>query len=433
MSGASPRFASLDEWLAWQETLHPTEIDLGLERVAAVAADLDLLKPSCPVITVAGTNGKGSCVALLDAVLRAAGCRTGVYTSPHLLAYNERIRVNGRPATDGQLCAAFERIDRVRGERSLTYFEFGTLAALEIFRGAAPDVMVLEVGLGGRLDAVNIIDPDVALVTSIDLDHTAWLGEDREAIGREKAGIFRAGRPAVCGDPSPPASLFASAQGLNARWHARGNSFTVECGDGDWTWRSTERALEHLPLPALSGAHQLDNAAAVLQVLDCLRDTLPVGRDAIESGLRSVRLAGRFERIPGPVERVLDVAHNPQGGRTLARALADAPVSGDTHLVLGMLADKDVKAFVAPLLPLVNTWYPGGLAVPRGLGLDALRERLRDTITQERLGEGGDTVLDAYHHAMAAAHPGDRVVVCGSFYSVAEVAAELDAQSARQP
>jgi dihydrofolate synthase / folylpolyglutamate synthase len=420
-----PRFATLAEWLAWQETLHPVEIDLGLERVAAVARDLGLLTPACPVITVAGTNGKGSSVALLEAVLRAAGYRVGTYTSPHLLRYNERIRIDGAMATDADLCAAFAQVDAARGERSLTYFEFGTLAALQLFAGADLDVMVLEVGLGGRLDAVNILDADVALVTSIDIDHSAWLGDDRDSIGREKAGIFRAGRPAVCGDPAPPASVAFVARALGALWHGRDEAFGYRRGEQDWTWWDREREYPGLPLPALPGDHQLDNAAAVIQALVCLEARLPVSRAALEQGLREVCLAGRFQRLPGPVERVLDVAHNPQGGRMLARTLAAQPIAGRTHLVLAMLADKDVVAFVAPLLARADRWYLGGLEAPRGLSAAALRERLAALLPEGAVTLGRD-VPDAYRAAMAQARPGDRVVVCGSFHTVAAVMAMLE-------
>jgi dihydrofolate synthase/folylpolyglutamate synthase len=420
-----PRFATLAEWLAWQETLHPTEIDLGLERIAAVARDLGLLTPACHVITVAGTNGKGSSVALLEAILRAAGYRVGTYTSPHLLRYNERIHFDGAMVSDAQLCAAFAQVDTARGERSLTYFEFGTLAALLLFSGADLQVMVLEVGLGGRLDAVNILDADVALVTAIDIDHSAWLGNDRDSIGREKAGIFRTGRPAVCGDPDPPASLPAAAQALGAHWYGRDGAFGYRSGERDWSWWGHEREYPHLPLPALAGAHQLDNAAAVLQALACLEDRLPVSRAALEQGLQDVRLPGRFQRLPGPVERVLDVAHNPQGGRVLARTLAREPVTGRTRLVLGMLADKDVAAFVAALAPRVDHWYLGGLDIPRGLAAQALWQRLADQVPQGQATLTED-VPGAYRAAMAEARPGDRVVVCGSFHTVAAVMAILE-------
>ncbi len=418
---ATPRFATLEEWLGWQETLHPTEIELGLERIAAVARDLDVLSPACPVITVAGTNGKGSCVALLESILRAAGYRVGSYTSPHLLRYNERIRIAGEPVSDAALCDAFAHIDSVRGSRSLTYFEFGTLAALDIFSVESLDVWLLEVGLGGRLDAVNIIDADVALVTGIDIDHADWLGHDRETIGREKAGIFRRGRPAVCGDTRPPASLPAAAQALGALWLGRGEAFDCAVGDHAWNWYGREQQ-EHLPLPALAGAHQLDNAAAVLQVLDCLQSRLPVSRMALEQGLRTVSLPGRFQRLPGAVEQVLDVAHNPQGGRTLAQALQAYPVAGQTHLVLGMLADKDVQAFVQPLLPWVDHWYLGGLQVHRGLPAQMLQERVQETLPAAGVMVDVD-VRSAYQRAMVQACPGDRVVVCGSFHTVAAVAA----------
>lgn len=410
------RFSTLDDWLAWQETLHPRDIDLGLERVAAVADVLGLRHPSCVVITVAGTNGKGSSVALLAAVLAAAGFRVGRYTSPHLLRYNERINIAGRAVDDAALCGAFARIDAARGPHSLTYFEFGTLAALDLFARADLDVMLLEVGLGGRLDAVNIIDPDVALISAVDIDHVAWLGNDRETIGAEKAGIFRTGRAAVCGDPTPPDSVRARAREVQADWYGRDAAFAYRRARQGWDWIGAQRTISDLPLPALAGDHQLDNAAAVVQALECLQQRLPVDPAALAAGLLEVSLPGRLQRLPGTVERVLDVAHNAQGARALAQALADWPCAGRTLMVLGMLDDKDCAAFVQPLRDQVDHWFLCGLDAPRGLGGSELAARV--ALPAAQISVMGPAA-EAYQAAMTAARAGDRVVVGGSFHTLA--------------
>jgi len=414
-----PRYHTLADWLAWQDGLHPHKIDLGLERVAAVAGRLGLLQPAYTVVSVAGTNGKGSSVALLDAIYRSAGYRTGSYTSPHLLRYNERIRIAGHEATDAELCAAFERIDQARDEISLTYFEFGTLAALQLFSTADLDIALLEVGMGGRLDAVNILDADVALVTAIGIDHCAWLGNDRETIGREKAGILRGGRPAVCSDPSPPASLQQAAADAGASWYAPGGQFTYGRTGRGWDWRGWRRTLEALPLPALAGEHQLDNAAGVLAVVDLLNDRLPVSRDALEEGLRTVRLAGRFQVFPGPPQLVLDVAHNPDSAGMLASQLQASPASGRTWLVLGMLSDKDAAAFAAALDCCVDCWCLASLDVARGLSARLLKQRIADP-GKDRETLLFDSVEAALAHAVDNAAPADRIVVSGSFITVAE-------------
>jgi dihydrofolate synthase/folylpolyglutamate synthase len=415
-----PRFDSLPAWLAWQETLHPKKIDLGLDRVAAVADQLGLLLPDYGIITVAGTNGKGSSVALLAAILDAAGYRVGSYTSPHLLCYNERICISGHQATDGDLCRAFDCVDQARGEISLSYFEFGTLAALYLFAAADLDVALLEVGMGGRLDAVNIIDPDVALVTSIDIDHSAWLGTDREAIGREKAGIFRHDRPAVCSDPSPPDSLANTAVGLGAEWFSLGQQFFCELTGSGWNWRGPDSSYLQLPLPALAGVQQLDNAAGVLMALESLRDRFPVNRHAIEQGLQSVNLPGRFQILPGKVDVILDVAHNPASGRRLAETLAETRAGGYTWLVLGMLKDKDVAAFMESLAHTVDHWCLASLDVERGLSAAELRAALPVTVSDAH---DFPNVTAACRYAHSRAIVGDRVVVCGSFITVAEAMA----------
>ncbi|MGD2112741.1 MAG: bifunctional tetrahydrofolate synthase/dihydrofolate synthase, partial [Gammaproteobacteria bacterium] len=358
-----PRFETLADWLYWQESLHPRKIDPGLERVAALTGRMALRRPGRTIVSVAGTNGKGSSVAMLEAILLAAGYRVGSYTSPHLLSYNERIRINGREVSDAALCAAFAQIDAQRAGQSLSYFEFGTLAAFMLLQQAAPDIAILEVGLGGRLDAVNCVDADIALITAIGLDHMQWLGNDRESIGREKAGIARRGKPAVCSDPAAPASLAVALRDAGARRYALNEHFSRTAGTEGWNWLGPEHCHESLPLPRMAGAHQLDNAAGVLMVLDLLREILPVTKTAICQGLGSACLPGRCQWLPGAVEIVLDVAHNTQSASRLLASLRERSCRGRTRLVLGMLEDKDVRGYTTILAPAVDTWYLAGLAV----------------------------------------------------------------------
>jgi dihydrofolate synthase/folylpolyglutamate synthase len=413
-----PRFTTLPDWLAWQENLHPQTIDLGLERVAGVAARLKLQDMQPLVVSVAGTNGKGSSVAMLESMLLQAGYRVGCYTSPHLLRYNERVRINAAAIDDAPLCDAFEAVDAQRGDTSLSYFEFGTLAALWLFRQASLDVILLEVGLGGRLDAVNVMDADVALVTAVDIDHRAWLGEDRESIGREKAGIFRAGRPAVCADPAAPHSLHSVAAGLGADWYCLGEQFHYAMQADIWQWHGPHSHLGDLPLPALPGRHQLDNAAGVLMVLECLQHRLPVSAAAVRAGLAGTTLPGRCQVMPGPVELVLDVSHNPHGAAALAEMLARRPCRGHTHLVIGMLQDKDVGGTITALAPVADQWYFAGLETGRGLAAEQLQALAAQQLTNTAGGCFAD-VAAALRQAFANTIAGDRVVVCGSFHTVA--------------
>jgi dihydrofolate synthase/folylpolyglutamate synthase len=420
------RFNTLDEWLAWQETLHPLAIDLGLERIRPVLLRLALQQPPCAVITVGGTNGKGSSVAMLDAILRAAGYRVGAYTSPHLLRYNERICIDGVAVDDATLCAAFERVDQARQDASLTYFEFGTLAAFSIFAAmqatAAPlDVVILEVGMGGRLDAVNLWDADVALVTAIGIDHTAWLGDTREEIAFEKAGIFRAGRPAVCGDPDPPHTLLQHADKIGAPLYRFGRDFGYNVDGMAWSWWSVTQRRHALPHPALRGPFQLQNAAGVLMVLELLGQALPlpVNQGDIRQGLSAVQLAGRFQVLPGMPLRILDVAHNPHGAQVLAQSLRTQPCAGQTHAVMSMLADKDIDGVISVMRDVIDVWHVAGLDVPRGVSGAQLAGRLQAAgITSVHVHA---SVTAAYQQAGSHAQPIDRVVVFGSFYTVAEV------------
>lgn len=412
------RFRTLAEWLRWQETLHPRPMDLGLERCAEVAARMGLLDPSFAVVAIGGTNGKGSCAAMLDAMLRAGGHRTGVYTTPHLLRYNERIALCGRAVPDATLVQSFERVDAARGPTTLTYFEFGTLAALDIFARSGVEVALLEVGLGGRLDAVNVVDADVALVTTVDVDHVEWLGGDRESIAREKAGIFRRGRPAVCGDAEAPSTLDACARERGAPLHRLAREYDFEESGGGWRWWCRGTALEGLPRPGIDGIFQVQNAAAALMVLELARERLPVSESAIRAGLRASRLPARFQMFAGPVQRIVDVAHNVQAARALARTLRAHPCSGRTLAVFAMLADKDIAGVAAAVHELVDAWYLGGLAVPRGAPVQELSERVEGLIAGTPAAAFPDAAA-AYAAAGAAAKPGDRIVAFGSFHTAA--------------
>jgi dihydrofolate synthase / folylpolyglutamate synthase len=362
----------LAAWLAWQERLHPRPIELGLERIRAVLETMALLPPPFRVITVGGTNGKGSCVATLEALALEAGFATGAYTSPHLRRYNERVRIGGRDVTDAELVDAFEAVETARRDTSLSYFEFGTAAAFEIFRRRGVELAVLEVGLGGRRDAVNVLDPEVAVVTSVGLDHMEWLGPDRESIGREKGGIFRCGRPAVIGDRDPPMSLLQAA-GEDALRLGREFDWS-EDGDG-WRWQSAALELPGLPRGVLRAPALIDNAACAIAAFDRLRP-LAAAPGLVARALGRVRLAGRLQRVPGPVEWWLDVAHNPDGAAVLAAALAAAPVRGRTLAVVGMMADKDVEAVATVLAPCVARWIAAPLEPPRGLDAASLAARL---------------------------------------------------------
>ena len=421
VSDPASRPATLPAWLAYLETLHPNAIALGLDRVRAVLAHLPAAI-ACPVVTVGGTNGKGSTCAMLEAILRCGGFRTGLYASPHLLRYNERVRINGEEATDAQLVAAFDAVEDARaaaGHVPLTYFEFGTLAALWLFARARPDALILEVGLGGRLDAVNVVDADVAVLTSVDIDHVDYLGPTRESIGREKAGIFRAGRPAVCADPDPPASVEAAARDIGARLLLIRRDYDYVDDKTQWRYRGPRGERYGLPIPALRGAYQLANAATALAVLDLLHDRLPVSAQAIREGLLAVSLAGRFQVLPGRPTIVLDVAHNPHAARALADALGGMGFHPETIAVCAMLADKDVSGIVAALRPRVDRWFVAGLPGARGGSGERLRDALRAAgVASEAIRVFTD-VAQAYAVAREVAGEADRIVAFGSFLTVA--------------
>lgn len=389
----------------------------------AVLDRLRLRHPGFRTVTVTGTNGKGSAVAMLEAILRAAGYRVGTYTSPHLIKYNERVRVDGVDATDAALCAAFERIESARGEIPLTYFEFGTLAAFDQFARAPIDVAVLEVGLGGRLDAVNAIDADAALITSIGIDHVQWLGDTREAIGREKAGVFRKNRPAICADPAPPASIAAQAQALGATLYQRNRDFSVERTDSGWVWRAGGTLRAGLPPPALRGDYQLDNAAGALMAIETLKEVLPVSQAHIREGLLAANVRGRFQVLPGLPVRVLDVAHNPDAVRVLAQTLTQQTVTGRTFAVFGMLRDKDMVGAVQSLRDIVDAWYVTTLG---GTERGASAEEVAQAIARAGLDKPVTRFNDAraaYAAARRDAGPADRIVVFGSFYMVGDILA----------
>ncbi len=418
-AGEDGALNTLDAWLAHLEARNRTAIVLGLERVREVADRLSL-RPDFPLFTVGGTNGKGSVCAYLESMLEAAGYRVGCYTSPHLLRYHERVRIAGNEATDAALCRGFAAVEAARGDISLTYFEQGTLAALWLFREAGVEVGILEVGLGGRLDAVNVWDADVAVVTSVDLDHQAFLGDTREAIGFEKAGIYRGGRPAICGDLHPPASLLSHAAAIGAELWRIGTDLRVELTDSGWTCRVRGHAFPALPRPAMPGAHQFGNAACAIAALHALRERLPVAMSAVRTGIATARQPGRFQVIGQSPLRILDVAHNPHAARALAACLADLPPNGKIHAVFAMLADKDVAAVIDLLAPRIAHWHVAGLAGPRGLTGAELGEYLAARALSHDIHA---QVSGAWGAACRLAGAADTIVAFGSFHTVAEVMA----------
>lgn len=405
---------TLAQWLDDQQRVSGAEIALGLDRIRRVWLRLGAPGIADVVISVAGTNGKGSTVAFVEAMARAAGLRVGAYTSPHLIRYNERVRIDGIDADDAALVAAFERIESVRDDVPLTFFEFGTLAALLLFADAKLDLAILEVGLGGRLDAVNVIDADAAIVTTIDLDHQDWLGRDRDTIGREKAGVLRAAKPAIIGERSPPMGLIDAARGVGARLVRAGIDYRVERRFGHWLWSTPQHRLE-LPMPRLAAAAQIDNAAAAIAALHAVRGQLGWNPQAMADGVRAARAAARMQRLLSPdgVELLVDVAHNPQAARQLADWLLDHPPGGNELAVFGALSDKDVAGISEVLMPVIDRWALVGLdhVSPRGLGADELCRR-SGFIGAVELHPDVDTALAVWRDARA----GDRIVAFGSFH-----------------
>jgi dihydrofolate synthase/folylpolyglutamate synthase len=407
--------------------MHPKAIDMGLERVNQVKDRLGI-HFDCPVIIVGGTNGKGSTCAMLESILLQAGYRVGLYTSPHLIDFNERARINGEPASDEALVAQFAEVEAKRGDVSLTYFEFTTLAILRLFTQAQLDAVILEVGLGGRLDAVNIIDADVAIVTSVDIDHTEYLGTTREQIGFEKAGIFRPGRTAICGDPVPPASLLDHAQAIGADLWLFGRDYNYSGDKQQWNYGGRTQRRNSLGYPSLRGANQLLNASAALAALEALRDRLPVGAQEVRNGLVMVELPGRFQVLPGRPAVILDVAHNPHAAATLAQNLDNMGFHPYTYAVFGAMQDKDIDGVIAQLKDRVDHWCLTDLPLPRAASADQIRQKLlaagvvpQTSAGNERTIETFATPAAAFANARSRAGENDRIAVFGSFLTVAGV------------
>jgi len=412
---------SLDDWLQHVERQHPQAIALGLDRVEAVRERMGL-GFDCPLFVVGGTNGKGSTCAMLEAILRAAGHRTGLYTSPHLLRYNERVRFGSVEASSEALAEGFGAVEAARGDVPLTYFEFGTLAAAWLFARERLDAVVLEVGLGGRLDAVNVFDADCAVLTGIDIDHVDYLGGTREAIGREKAGIFRSGRPAVVADPKPPQSVLDAAAGMDARLLLIGRDFHCRADSTQWRFESPEGRHMTLAYPALRGAIQLRNAGAAITALETLRERLPVAMQDIRRGLAEVSLPGRFQVLPGRPQLVLDVAHNPEAAGVLAANISASGFSPETIGVLGMLRDKDIHGVLRAIKGRITRWHLATLGGPRGADAKTLEQALRAAGCAEPASLH-PTVAAALAAARSEAGEGDKIVVFGSFLTVAEAMA----------
>ncbi len=417
------RFDSLQAWLDWQEELHPRAIDLGLSRAALVFQKLNRADIKPVTITVAGTNGKGSCVAFLEGIYKAQGYKVGTYTSPHILKYNERIKIDGVPVSDELICQAFERIDKARDDVSLSYFEFGTLAALDIFSRAKLDVQLLEVGLGGRLDAVNIVDPDVAIVSSIDIDHVDWLGGTREAIGREKAGIFRKNIPAIIGDLEPPQSLFQCAKEKQALLFCLGKDFSYEKSLLGWNWHCINQSYTDLPYPVLKGEHQFRNASTVIFAVMQMQKLLPVSEKAIHQGLKNAQLLGRFQLCEENIPVLLDVAHNPQAVRTLVEHLSENFADKKIHAVFSMMKDKDINCVIELIKDKISDWFIAPLKNSRA----ATEEMMQACFKKQNINQvamGFESFNEAYSAAKQHAGQDDLILIFGSFFLVSEYLAD---------
>ena len=417
--------ASLADWLSYLEQLHPSAIDMGLERVREVAARLPIETTALKIV-VGGTNGKGSTCAMLEAILLAAGYRVGLYTSPHLVNFNERARLNGEIASDAEFVRYFSMVEEARQGVSLTYFEYSTLATLAMFAAASLDVMVLEVGLGGRLDAVNIVDADCSIITSVDIDHVDWLGDTREKIGFEKAHIYREGRPAICSDPAPPQSLLDYAKTLGCDLWLFGRDFNYSGDRQQWAFAGRQQRRNALAYPALRGANQLLNASGALAALEALRERLAVPQQAVRLGLLQASLPGRFQILPGQPTVILDVAHNPHAAAVLEKNLGNMGFHPYTYAVFGMLSDKDIAAVVKHMAPRIDHWFCAGLPGTRALRADQLAAKVKEVIAgNQQPGEAEVAVSEfsSVAEALAAAHklskPDDRIIVFGSFLTVA--------------
>ncbi|MCB6185257.1 bifunctional tetrahydrofolate synthase/dihydrofolate synthase [Leeia sp. TBRC 13508] len=415
----------VEQWLSHLEALHADVIDLGLSRVRQVVEQMNL-KPSVPVIIVGGTNGKGSTCAMIERIYAAAGYKTGVYSSPHLIRYHERVRINLAQVDDQALSKSFLAIEKGRGDIPLTYFEFGTLSAVSAFVDAGVDVIILEVGLGGRLDAVNVFEPDCTVITSIDLDHQAFLGNTREEIGFEKAGIFREGIPAICVDPAPPQSMIDHANSINAQWlplNMQEGGLGYRRMDNQWNAWCLDRAYRSLPIPALRGSYQLNNATASIAAISTLQNRLPVSMGAIRRGLLEVELPGRFQVLPGQPQVIVDVGHNPHAARALSQNLKQLQYAEKTIAVCGMMSDKDVLSVIDLLKTDIDIWYTASLPAPRGASGASLASAITDI--------GGtaysfDSPILAWQAAKEMAGERDRILVFGSFVTVGDVLTEIN-------
>ena len=419
---------TITEWLEWQEQLHLSSIDLGLDRVQAVAKNMRLDTLDMPVISVAGTNGKGSSVAMLDSIYRQAGYSTGCYTSPHLIKYNERICINGSQVSDEDICEAFAAIDEARGDISLTYFEFGTLAGAYLFRKHKVDAAIFEVGLGGRLDAVNLWDADVALITTIDIDHIDWLGDDRESIGIEKAGIMRNGKTVVCGDTNPTASMSSEAKRIGANLLQQGEHFSWKKATNSqhWEYVDSQQKLHTFPLPSLRGAFQLNNAATVITAIVDFNHVLPITKEHIKRGLQQAQVTGRLQKLGENPELLVDVAHNPQSALALASYLKENPRKGKTVAVFSALTDKDLAGILAPLIQHFAAWHLIPLEGPRAQDTLLLSDKLQAVGIRSPIECHKDTgnVIKTLQKTMNSE---DRVVAFGSFLVVSAFIQGLNA------
>jgi dihydrofolate synthase/folylpolyglutamate synthase len=418
---------NLQDWLNYIEHLHAHTIDMGLERVEQVYARLGISFDAA-VIIVGGTNGKGSTCALLESMLLQGGYSVGLYTSPHLLVFNERVRAGGDMVSDAALITAFEMVEAVRGDITLSYFEFTTLAALKLFAAAGLDAVILEVGLGGRLDAVNVVDADVAIVTSVDIDHTDYLGDTREKIGFEKAGIFRSGHGAICSDPVPPQSLIDHAEAIGADLRLFGRDFNYSGDKQQWNFGGRSQRRNSLGYPSLRGANQLLNASAALAALEILRDRLPLGAQEVRNGIAMVELPGRFQVLPGRPSVILDVAHNPHAAATLAQNLDNMGFHRFTYAVFGAMQDKDISGVIAQLKDRVDHWCVTDLPLPRAASAMMLQEKLSEAgivsepgLNAERTVQTFSSPADAFSNAQKRAGENDRIMVFGSFLTVAGV------------
>ncbi|MCG9639164.1 bifunctional tetrahydrofolate synthase/dihydrofolate synthase [Vibrio sp. Isolate34] len=401
--------SSLEMWLDYLSNIHTSAIDLGLDRVQAVASKANLTKPAQHVITVAGTNGKGSTCALMEAILLDAGYSVGVYSSPHLIRYNERVRINGQDLSDEKMVQSFDFIEKERGEISLSFFEYGTLAALRAFQTEAVDVVLLEVGLGGRLDATNIVDHDVSVITSLAVDHVDWLGDDINVIGFEKAGIYRSGKPAICGQPKPPATVAAHADDIKAEFYQVGIQYTYDVDGDTWNWRSGAFQLEFLPIPSLP----LPNAATALMALGT--SELSISDVNVVNGMKNAQLPGRMQQISEQPVIVLDVAHNPHSAEYFAQQVTKQYAGKNLHVVVAMLHDKDIPATLKVLAPITTHWYPASLQGPRAATAAELCKSLPQGVEQY------SNPVAAFEAALASVQGDDVVLVVGSFHTVGEV------------